>query len=161
MINSTPEWIARSVSRLRTAVPPTDKTADKSSKAALDKTVRNLREISPTVYFNVPRAYDMLVPLLREDKALRDNFFRKLKFIFYAGAALPHHLWTALEDLSEESTGKRILMVSSWGATETAPMATDPAGGDSSDEGPARDRRAPQGADAVSVSRTGGIASTL
>ena len=97
----------------------------KPTPAALDKTVRNLREISPTVYFNVPRAYDMLVPLLREDKALRDNFFRKLKFIFYAGAALPHHLWTALEDLSEESTGKRILMVSSWGATETSPMATD------------------------------------
>ncbi|MBS0346063.1 MAG: feruloyl-CoA synthase [Proteobacteria bacterium] len=97
----------------------------KPTPAQIARTVANLKEVSPTVYFNVPRAYDMLVPLLREDKALRDNFFRRLKFIFYAGAALPNHLWSALEDLSEESTGKRILMVSSWGATETGPMATD------------------------------------
>ncbi|WP_249115609.1 feruloyl-CoA synthase [Azoarcus sp. L1K30] len=97
----------------------------KPTPAGLDKTVSNLKEISPTVYFNVPRAYDMLVPLLREDKQLRDNFFRRLKFIFNAGAALPHHLWTALEDLSFESTGRKVLLVSSWGATETAPMATD------------------------------------
>ncbi|WP_374486799.1 feruloyl-CoA synthase [Zoogloea sp.] len=97
----------------------------KPTPAQIARTVANLKEVSPTVYFNVPRAYDMLVPLLREDKVLRDNFFRRLKFIFYAGAALPNHLWSALEDLSEESTGKRILMVSSWGATETGPMATD------------------------------------
>ncbi|WP_079433944.1 feruloyl-CoA synthase [Zoogloea sp. LCSB751] len=97
----------------------------KPTPAQIATTVANLKDVSPTVYFNVPRAYDMLVPLLREDKALRDNFFRRLKFIFYAGAALPNHLWSALEDLSEESTGKRILMVSSWGATETGPMATD------------------------------------
>ncbi|MBS0369964.1 MAG: feruloyl-CoA synthase [Proteobacteria bacterium] len=97
----------------------------KPTPAQIARTVANLKEVSPTVYFNVPRAYDMLVPLLREDKTLRDNFFRRLKFIFYAGAALPNHLWSALEDLSEESTGKRILMVSSWGATETGPMATD------------------------------------
>lgn len=97
----------------------------KPTPAQIATTVANLKEVSPTVYFNVPRAYDMLVPLLREDKALRDNFFRRLKFIFYAGAALPNHLWSALEDLSEESTGRRILMVSSWGATETGPMATD------------------------------------
>ncbi|MBT0963477.1 feruloyl-CoA synthase [Denitromonas iodatirespirans] len=93
--------------------------------ALLPKTVRNLKEISPTVYFNVPRAFDMLVPLLREDADFRERFFRKLKFVFYAGAALPHHLWTALEDLSVQATGEKILMVSAWGATETAPTASD------------------------------------
>lgn len=93
--------------------------------ALLERTVNNLKEISPTVYFNVPRAYDMLVPLLRADEELRNNFFRKLKFIFYAGAALPNHLWVALEELSEMATGSKVLLVSSWGSTETAPMASD------------------------------------
>lgn len=97
----------------------------KPTPALLERTVNNLKEVSPTMYFNVPRAYDMLVPLLREDAALRESFFRRLKFIFYAGAALPHHLWSALEELSEATTGRKVMIVSSWGSTETAPMATD------------------------------------
>jgi feruloyl-CoA synthase len=97
----------------------------KPTPALLERTVRNLREIAPTVYFNVPRAYDMLVPELRRDAALRENFFRRLNLIFYAGAALPQHLWRALEELSEATVGTRVPMVSSWGSTETAPLATD------------------------------------
>jgi len=93
--------------------------------ALLPKTVRNLKEISPNVYLNVPRAFDMMVPLLREDADFRERFFRNLKFVFYAGAALPHHLWTALEDLSVQATGRKVLMVSAWGATETAPTSSD------------------------------------
>ncbi|MFI0398935.1 MAG: feruloyl-CoA synthase [Thiolinea sp.] len=91
----------------------------------LAKTVKNLREISPTVYFSVPRAYDMLIPLLREDQALRENFFRHLRYIFYAGAALPQHLWTAMQELAASIPGCETMLVSSWGSTETAPMATD------------------------------------
>ncbi|MCK9260972.1 MAG: feruloyl-CoA synthase [Azoarcus sp.] len=97
----------------------------KPTPAGLDKTVRNLREIAPTLYFNVPRAYDMLVPLLRQDAQLRDTFFSRLNLIFYAGAALPHHLWEGLEVLSEKVTGTKVTMVSSWGSTETAPTCTD------------------------------------
>ena len=97
----------------------------KPTPALLEKTLRNLKEVSPTLYFSVPRAYDMLVPMLRRDAALRESFFRRLKLIFYAGAALPQHLWAELENLSEEATGRRVAMVSSWGATETAPLATD------------------------------------
>lgn len=99
--------------------------AGKPTPAMLDTTLANLKEISPTMYFNVPRAYDMLVPRLRGDKQLRESFFRRLNFIFYAGAALPGHLWNALEELSIEVTGHKVLMVSSWGSTETAPMSTD------------------------------------
>lgn len=91
----------------------------------LTKTVKNLREISPTVYFSVPRAYDMLIPLLREDLALRENFFRNLRYIFYAGAALPQHLWTAMQELAATIPNCQTMLVSSWGSTETAPMATD------------------------------------
>lgn len=97
----------------------------KPTPALIKKTVRNLKEISPTLYFSVPRAYDMLVPLLREDAYLREVFFQRLKLVFYAAAALPHHLWTSLEEMAQETTGQDIMVVSSWGSTETAPICTD------------------------------------
>ncbi|MBX3678198.1 MAG: feruloyl-CoA synthase [Rhodocyclaceae bacterium] len=90
----------------------------------IEKTVANLREVSPTIYFNVPRGFDALIPFLEKDAALRANFFSELKLIFYAAAALPQNLWEKLEDLSIRERGKRTVMVSSWGATETAPMVT-------------------------------------
>ncbi len=93
--------------------------------ALLERTVRNLKDIAPTLYFSVPRAYDMLVPLLRDDAGLRANFFRKLQLIFYAGAALPQTLWEELERISGETSGSPVVMVSSWGSTETSPLATD------------------------------------
>ncbi|HJV28664.1 MAG TPA: feruloyl-CoA synthase [Aromatoleum sp.] len=97
----------------------------KPTPALLERTLRNLKEVSPTIYFSVPRAYDMLVPALRRDSELRESFFRRLQVIFYAGAALPQHLWAELENLSQEAVGERVAMVSSWGSTETAPLATD------------------------------------
>lgn len=93
--------------------------------ALLGKTVRNLKEVAPTIYFSVPRAYDMLLPLLRDDAALRKNFFSRLQLIFYAGAALPQSLWEELERLAILELGHPITMLSSWGSTETAPACTD------------------------------------
>ncbi len=90
----------------------------------IEKTVANLREVSPTLYFNVPRGFDALIPFLEEDEALRKSFFARLQLIFYAAAALPQNLWDKLEDLSTQVRGKRTVMLSSWGATETAPMVT-------------------------------------
>ncbi|MDP1882102.1 MAG: AMP-binding protein, partial [Bradyrhizobium sp.] len=63
----------------------------------------NLRSVMPTVYFNVPRGFDMLIAALREDDALRRRFFGEVKFAFYAGAALPQNLWDAMEELSIET----------------------------------------------------------
>jgi feruloyl-CoA synthase len=85
----------------------------------------NLRSIMPTVYFNVPRGFDMLIAALREDEALRRRFFTEVKFAFYAGAALPQNLWDALEQLSIKTVGRAMPMVSAWGSTETSPLATD------------------------------------
>ena len=90
----------------------------------IEKTVANLRDVSPTIFFNVPRGFDALLSFLEKDAALRANFFRDLKLIFYAAAALPQNLWEKLEDLSIRERGKRTILVSSWGATETAPMVT-------------------------------------
>jgi feruloyl-CoA synthase len=85
----------------------------------------NLRSVVPTVYFNVPRGFDMLIAALQGDDALRRKFFGEVKFAFYAGAALPQNLWDALEELSMKTVGRRFPMVSAWGSTETSPLATD------------------------------------
>ncbi|HSF47775.1 MAG TPA: feruloyl-CoA synthase, partial [Burkholderiales bacterium] len=96
----------------------------KATPQLIKKTVANLREISPTLYFNVPRGFDMLLSYLEQDEVLRANFFRHLDLIFYAAAALPQNLWERLEDVSITARGKRVPMVSAWGSTETAPAIT-------------------------------------
>lgn len=85
----------------------------------------NLKSVMPTVYFNVPRGFDMLIAALRGDEELRRRFFGEVKFAFYAGAALPQNLWDALEQLSIRTVGRALPMVSAWGSTETSPLATD------------------------------------
>jgi len=92
---------------------------------AFEATINNLREVAPTLYMNVPRGFDMLVPALREDAALRKQFFSRLQVIFYAAAALPQHLWDALIELSRQELGQPVPMVTAWGSTETSPLATD------------------------------------
>jgi len=87
--------------------------------------IANLKEIAPTLYFNVPRGYDMLVTALKADVSLRENFFSRLQVMFYAAAALPQTLWDALIELSVQTVGQKIPLVSAWGATETAPTVTD------------------------------------
>jgi feruloyl-CoA synthase len=87
------------------------------------ETVRNLREIAPTVFFNMPRGYDLLLGYLRADEQLRDTFFSRLKFMFYAGAALSQPLWDGYRRLMMETCGERVLMATGLGATETSPMA--------------------------------------
>jgi feruloyl-CoA synthase len=87
------------------------------------KTARNLREIAPTIYFNVPKGYEALVPHFRADETLRKNFFSRLKVLFYAGAGLNQTTWDDLTRLAVETTGERIIFLSSLGSTETSPLA--------------------------------------
>jgi feruloyl-CoA synthase len=98
--------------------------AGKPAPGAIEITAANLREVSSTIHFNVPRGYDMLLHHLESDAALRATFFRDLDVLFYAAASLPQHLWEALERLSIAATGRRVTMLSAWGSTETAPTAT-------------------------------------
>ena len=98
--------------------------AGKPLPGLIEQSVANLREISPTVYFNVPVGYSMLLPLLEKDELLRESFFRNLKLIFYAAAALSQDLWQRLEQVSLLARGEKVPMTSSWGSTETAPLAT-------------------------------------
>jgi len=97
----------------------------KPAPGLFDTSLANLRSVVPTIYFNVPRGFDMLIAALRGDAALRQKFFAGVRFAFYAGAALPQNLWDGLEELSLQTVGRRLPMVSAWGSTETSPLATD------------------------------------
>jgi len=88
----------------------------------IDTTVRNLREVGPTIYFNVPRGYEALLPHLREDEVLRKTFFGRLGLLQYAAAVLPQPVWKAYEELAVQTCGERILWITGYGATETAPF---------------------------------------
>lgn len=87
------------------------------------ETARNLREVSPTIYFNVPRGYDLLAGLMEADPALRQRFFARLDVLFYAAAALPPATRARLEALARAEE-RPVFFASAWGSTETAPLAT-------------------------------------
>jgi feruloyl-CoA synthase len=89
----------------------------------LEQTVRNLREISPTLYFNVPKGFEDLLPYFRAEPELRQRFFARLNLLFYAGAGMGQHVWDALDDLARETIGYKVLMLTGLGATESAPFA--------------------------------------
>ena len=96
--------------------------AGKPVPGGIEETVRNLREISPTVYFNVPKGYESLLPYLRDDSDLRAKFFHRLHAMFFSGAALSPFVWNSLDQLSVQQTGYRVPMLTGLGATETAPF---------------------------------------
>lgn len=89
--------------------------------ALIDRTLENLSMVSPTISFNVPVGFAQVLEALKRDAALRQSFFRELDMIFYAGASLPQDVWRGFEDLAQEVRGRKPLMTSSWGLTETAP----------------------------------------
>jgi feruloyl-CoA synthase len=91
--------------------------------AGIATTVRNLLDVPPTVYFNVPKGFEMLVPYLEADDRLREKFFSRLQCYFFAGAGLSSHVWQALDALAVRSTGMRLPMLTGLGATESAPFA--------------------------------------
>jgi feruloyl-CoA synthase len=88
----------------------------------IERTLRNLREVAPTVYFNVPRGYEVLLPYLREDATLRNHFFSRLGLLHYAAAVLPQPTWKAYEELAIKSRGEPVRWVTGYGSTEMAPL---------------------------------------
>jgi feruloyl-CoA synthase len=88
------------------------------------ETVRNLREISPTVYFNVPSGFELLAAHLHEDEVLRVRFYKRLRACFFAAASLAQHTWEALDAEARRAGRARVPMLSGLGATETAPNVT-------------------------------------
>jgi feruloyl-CoA synthase len=90
----------------------------------IEKTVKNLREVKPNFYFNVPRGFDMLLPFLERDDGTARDVFERLEGVFYAGAALPQSIWERLEGVARRMRARPLWFTSSWGATETSPAIT-------------------------------------
>ncbi|WP_020697546.1 AMP-binding protein [Reyranella massiliensis] len=89
-----------------------------------EETLRNLREVSPTYFANVPAGYAMLATALENDDALAKRFFKNLNSLAYGGATLPDDLYQRMEALAVKYTGYRLPFVTGWGSTETSPTAT-------------------------------------
>jgi feruloyl-CoA synthase len=89
-----------------------------------EETIRNLREVSPTFYGNVPAGYAALAAAMEKDDALCRSFFRNLSIMAYGGARLPDDLYDRMQALAVKTTGERIVFYTGWGSTETAPTAT-------------------------------------
>src|SRR5689334_1962941 len=89
-----------------------------------DETIRNLREISPTYYANVPVGYAALASAMEKDDALCCSFFRDLGLMGYGGARLPDDLYDRMQALAVRATGERIVFYTGWGSTETGPTST-------------------------------------
>jgi feruloyl-CoA synthase len=89
-----------------------------------DETIRNLREVSPTYYANVPAGYAALAAAMEKDDALCRSFFKDLGIMAYGGARLPDDLYERMQALAVKTTGERIVFYTGWGSTETAPTST-------------------------------------
>jgi feruloyl-CoA synthase len=88
-----------------------------------EATLRNLRDVQPTYFTNVPKAYEYLVAALDTDPEIRRNFFARLKLIQYAGASLSQHVFDGLNRAAEAELGERVMIITGYGSTETAPFA--------------------------------------
>jgi feruloyl-CoA synthase len=95
----------------------------KPIRGAFDPSLKLLRRVSSTLYFNVPRGYEMLIPHLEADREFRKHFFRNIKFLWYAAASMQPSTWRALERLALDAVGEKILTVTGFGMTETGPIA--------------------------------------
>ncbi|MCU0926229.1 MAG: feruloyl-CoA synthase [Hydrogenophaga sp.] len=91
--------------------------------ALMAETLRNLREIAPTVYFNVPTGFEVIADVMKSDEVLRKNLLSRVRMFFYAAAALSQPIWDALHECQEREIGERIVMCTGLGMTESGPFA--------------------------------------
>jgi feruloyl-CoA synthase len=93
----------------------------KPTATGMAETLRNLREISPTVYFNVPKGFEELAAAMETDDVLRESLFRRVQAFMFAGAGLSQAVWDQLDRLGERTIGARVPVITGLGMTETAP----------------------------------------
>jgi feruloyl-CoA synthase len=95
----------------------------KPTPALMHETLRNLREIAPTVYFNVPTGFEAIAHAMKTDDLLRKTLLSRVQMFFYAGAALAQPVWDSLYESEEREIGQRIVMATGLGMTESGPFA--------------------------------------
>jgi feruloyl-CoA synthase len=98
----------------------------KPTPTLIHETLRNLREIAPTVYFNVPTGFETIADAMKTDALLRKTFLSRVQMCFYAGAALAQPIWDSLYESQEKEIGERIVMTTGFGMTESGPLAIFP-----------------------------------
>ena len=96
----------------------------KPTPAGIAETLRNLREIAPTIYFNVPKGFEEIARAMEDDAALRARLLSRVRAFMFAGAGLSQAVWDQLDRLAEDTVGERIRMLTGLGMTETAPSCT-------------------------------------
>ncbi len=94
----------------------------KPTPALMHETLRNLREIAPTVYFNVPTGFEAIANAMKTDDLLRKTLLSRVQMFFYAGAALAQPIWDSLYESQEREVGERIVMGTGLGMTESGPF---------------------------------------
>ena len=94
----------------------------KPTPALIGETLRNLREIAPTVYFNVPTGFEAIANAMKTDEVLRTNLLSRVRLFFYAGAALAQPVWDTLHSVQEQAIGERVVMGTGLGMTESGPF---------------------------------------
>ncbi|MFP5396910.1 MAG: feruloyl-CoA synthase [Gammaproteobacteria bacterium] len=96
----------------------------KPTAAGIGETLRNLREIAPTIYFNVPKGFEEIAAAMEADDALRGRLFSRVQAFMFAGAGLSQAVWDRLDEHAERTVGERIPMFTGLGMTEAAPSCT-------------------------------------
>ncbi|MFZ9511368.1 MAG: feruloyl-CoA synthase, partial [Burkholderiaceae bacterium] len=94
----------------------------KPTPALMHETLRNLREVAPTVYFNVPTGFEAIAHAMKTDDLLRKTLLSRVRMFFYAGAALAQPIWDSLYESQEREIGERIVMGTGLGMTESGPF---------------------------------------
>ncbi len=94
----------------------------KPTPALIGETLRNLREVAPTVYFNVPTGFEAIANAMKTDAQLRKTLLSRVQMFFYAGAALSQPVWDSLFESAEAEVGERIVMTTGMGMTESGPF---------------------------------------
>jgi feruloyl-CoA synthase len=98
----------------------------KPTPSGIETTIRNLEDVAPTVYLNVPKGFEALLPYLQDRPGFRERFFSRLKLFYYAGAGLSQPVWDELQRQAVEACGEELVMFTGLGSTETGPAALFP-----------------------------------
>ena len=96
----------------------------KPTPKGIAETLRNLREIQPTVYFNVPKGFDEIATAMNTDAALRESLFKRVQAFMCGGAGISQASWNLIDQHAERTVGERIRIIGGLGMTETAPSCT-------------------------------------
>jgi len=93
--------------------------------ARLPEMLRNLKEVSTTQHTTVPAAWAALATELERDDQLAEVFFKRLVCMAYGGASMGQDIYERIQSVAVRITGERISLSAGYGATETAPTASN------------------------------------